>query len=159
MSDPLLPPNFNPYLGEEPLQHPTQRDQKGKHHDDADDDEADVIAQMLPFHKFIPASVRKRLFTGTCCTGVVVLYLVGMWDHGYFPGVKSPFASAADAADMAEMITLYLGRDIRDLRDQQCVHHAFPETVKSLQNQIDQLQRRYIARTGQEYPYISCFKL
>lgn len=141
------------------MQHPTESGQKGKQGNDTPSDYADEIAEMLPFHNLIPAPLRKKLFAGTCCTGVVVLYLVGMWDHGFMPGVKSPFASAADAADMNEVITLYLGRDIRDLRDQQCLHRAFPETVKSLQNQIDQLQRRYIARTGQEYPYISCLKL
>jgi hypothetical protein len=157
--DPPPPDDFDPYLGEEEVQHPTERVQKGEQGNDAQSDTSDEVTKMFPFHNFIPVWLRKALFTGTCCGGVVVLYLVGMWDHGYLPGVKSPFASAADAADMAEMITLYLGRDIRDLRDQQCVHHAFPETVKLLQNQIDQLQRRYIARTGQEYPYISCIKL
>lgn len=141
------------------MQQQTEHVQKQQQRNDSQGDDADDIAKFFPFHNLIPAQLRKKLFTGTCCTGVVVLYLVGMWDHGYMPGVKSPYASAADAADMNEMITLYLGRDIRDLRNQQCLHYAVPETVNLLQNQIDQLQRRYIARTGQEYPYISCLKL
>jgi hypothetical protein len=152
------PENFNPYsLADKPVQDPAERQDKGDHRRDAEDDDADEVSKMLPFH--LPSSLRKLLFTGTCCTGVVVLYFVAAWDHGLIPGTPSPFASASDAADTKELVVLYLGRDIRDLRIEVCRHADDVTTVRVLEDQIDQLQRRYFARTGKEYPYISCPKV
>jgi hypothetical protein len=126
---------------------------QGAPHDESGDEEI----LLPPFH-MLPRSLRKLLFTGSCCAGVAVLYFAAAVDHGWIPGLNSSFAAAAEVKDMKsdlnEMYIHSLGRAIRDLSEDNCTAHS-----RALDDQINALRLKYIARTGADYPHSECKKL
>lgn len=106
----------------------------------------------------LPSPLRKLLFTGSCCAGVAVLYFGTAVDHGWVPGINSSFAAASEVkdlkSDLNEMYIHSLGRAIRDLSEDTCVAHS-----RALDDQINALRLKYIARTGADYPHSECKKI
>lgn len=126
-----------------PTDHGEQRnDDKHAPHDPSDSGEAPF--QML---HFLPSWLRKPLLTGSCCA---LLYVVTAWDHGWLPGIKSPFA-AANLVD--EMYVLSLASSIRDLSADNCVARSLP-----LDDLITAQRLKYLAITGVDYPHVECKK-
>jgi hypothetical protein len=102
--------------------------------------------------------LRKHIFAGSCCTGVAVLYALSSWDHGWIPGLQSPFASSSEfqksrdemtslKSDVNEIVILSIARAIRDLQDEMC-----EGWTRSKADRLDELQYKYQARTGNRYP-------
>lgn len=156
--DAPLPDDFDPYRLEQPMQSPGKRDDKRDQDDSAPNDEAGDAEILLPMLHALPPSLKRFLFTGSCCAGVAVLYVLSAWDHGWIPGFESSFAKASEVevykTDMGEMIIRSLAREIRDLSDDNCALQS-----KTLDEHIESLRRKYIARSGREYPHIECKKL
>lgn len=111
---------------------------------------------------FLPASLKRLIVTGSCCTSVAVLYVFSSWDHGWIPGLESTFARASDLqklaqehaaikSDVAELYILSIARAIRDVQDDMCVA---PSMAKA--EQLEVLQYKYMARTGGRYPHMVC---
>lgn len=140
------------------MQHP----RKGGHESDQDDrsqNDAHADASILPpVFQFLPPSLRRLLFTGSCCAGVVMLYLLSAWDHGILPGFDSSFARAGEVKnikeDLGDLYVLSLGRAIRDLSADNCAAHSVAIT-----EQIDILQAKFRTRTGATYPHTECKKV
>lgn len=103
----------------------------------------------------LPPSLKRFLFTGSCCAGVGVLYMLTAWDHGFMPGFNSSFAAASEVkdlkSDVMEMYVLSLARAIRDLSEDNCAAQS-----RAITEQIDALQAKYKARTGDKYPHTEC---
>lgn len=160
--DKPLPDDFDPYLVDEsdPVKYPSQSDNKGDQQQSAPNDGSHNEEESM--HGFLPASLKRIVLTGSCCTGVGVLYLLSSWDHGWIPGVRSPFAEDAQLqamdrkyialqSDVAELYILSIARAIRDLQADICLA---PSISKA--EQLEALQYKYIARTGARYPHTTC---
>lgn len=113
-------------------------------------------------HTFLPASLKRLVVTGSCCTSVAVLYVFSSWDHGWIPGLESSFAMASEQrklaqehaalkSDLAELYILSIARAIRDLQSDMCVA---PSISKA--EQLDALQYKYKQRMGERYPHTVC---
>lgn len=139
------------------MQTPGKRDDKRDQDDRAPQDQASDEDILPPMLHVLPPSLKKFLFTGSCCAGVAVLYVLSAWDHGLLPKFDSSFASASEVesykVDMNEMIIRSLAREIRDLSDDNCALQS-----KALDEHIDSLRRKYAERTQREYPRTECKK-
>lgn len=124
----------------------------------AQHDEPNDVQDLLPMLHALPAPLRRLLFTGSCCAGVAVLYVLSAWDHGWIPGFNSQFASAADMrqADerIVQMLELQIAAAIRELSKANCVAET-----PALTDQIESLQSKYRAITGERYPHRDCLRM
>lgn len=159
------PDDFDPTkLVDEPgeVQTPGKRDDERDEGKRPQQDEPQNEENMLPLLHMVPAPLKKLLFTGSCCAGVGVLYLLSAWDYGWLPGINSQFAKAeglqaVDAkyvalkTDVSELYVWALARAIRDMSADNCALHS-----TAIREQIDELQRKYKARTGDFYPHSGC---
>lgn len=152
--DKQLPDDFDPYGLEEPMQTPGKRSDKRDQDDSAPKDEAGDAEILLPMLHALPPRLKRFLFTGSCCAGVAVLYVISAWDHGLIPRLESPLAQASDVTDMRELIIRSLAREIRDLSVDNCALQS-----RALDDHIESLQLKYKARTGDKYPHTECKKL
>lgn len=157
--DPPLPDDFDPYrLGHKPMQSKRQRDDERNEGDGAPQDQTDNGEASLPMFHVLPPALRKLLFTGSCCVGVAVLYMLSAWDHGWVPGFSSSFAAASEVqnlkSDVEEMYLMSLSSAIRDLSTDNCTAQS-----RALDDQINVLRLKYRARTGGEYPHSDCKKI
>lgn len=160
MDDPL-PDEFDPTeLIDDPMQQPTQSGDEGKQNSSSKQDRADDMERTM---HLLPASLKRLLVAGSCCTSVAVLYVFSSWDHGWIPGLESTFARASDLqklsheyvalkSDVAELYILAIARAIRDLQSDICIA---PSMAKA--EQLEALQYKYRDRTGGRYPHIGCF--
>lgn len=158
--DKPLPEHFDPTtLVDDPMQQPCKPDDERKQGENAKQNVPDDVEG--PMH-FLPASIRRLVVTGSCCTSVAVLYVFSSWDHGWIPGLDSSFAKAADLqklaqehaalkSDLNELYILSIARAIRDLQSDMCVA---PSMAKA--EQLEALQYKYQARTGGRYPHTGC---
>lgn len=107
---------------------------------------------------FVPASLKRLIVAGSCCTGVAALYVLTSWDHGWIPGVAGQFALASDLAksnqeistmksEVKELYLLGIASSIRDLQAEMC---TAPSHAKA--NELERLQQRYLEKTGARYP-------
>lgn len=157
--DAPLPDDFDPYrLGQKPMQRPRNSDYESDEGNSAPDDRHENYEAPFPMMQVLPPPLRKLLFTGSCCAGVAVLYFGTAVDHGWVPGLNSSFAAASEVqdlkSDLNEMYIHSLGRAIRDLSEDTCTAHS-----RALDDQINSLRLKYIARTGGDYPHIECKNL
>lgn len=158
--DPPLPEDFDPNrLIDDPMQQPRKPGNESNQGGSSKQNRADDIEG--PMH-FLPASLKRLIVTGSCCTSVAVLYVFSSWDHGWIPGLESTFARANDLehlerehaalkSDLAELYILSIARAIRDLQSDICVA---PSMAKA--EQLEALQYKYQARTGGRYPHTVC---
>lgn len=111
---------------------------------------------------FVPASLKRLIVAGSCCTGVAALYVLTSWDHGWIPGIESQFALASDLrksnqemtsmkSDVNELYILSIARAIRDLQDEMC-----EGWTRSKADRLEELQYKYERRTGSRYPHTGC---
>lgn len=114
---------------------------------------------MFPLHDSF-LKLRKAVVTGSCCGSVAFLLLVSGWDHGWIPGLKSPFAKSDDlnefkiqGEDVKRLVVLGLAQAIRETEQELCIEYSVAK-----QQRLDELQYQYIARTGQRYPHTDCRK-
>jgi hypothetical protein len=140
------------------MQQPRKTDNEGQQYESAPNDETDDESILPPpLHAVIPRPLRKLLFTGSCCAGVALLYVLAVYDHGMLPGVDSSFARASEVQTLKgmtqELYVLSIARAIRDLSADNCAAHSVAIT-----EQIDQLQAKYKAISGSEYPHSECKK-
>lgn len=158
--DEPLPDDFDPTkLIDEPMDQPQQPSERHKAHQ-----QDDGSAGNRPDHvedglmHFVPASVRRFIVAGSCCTGVAALYVLSSWDHGWIPGVDSQFAQASDLrqsnqeiasmkAEVTELYVLGIASSIRDLQAEMC---TAPSHAKA--NELERLQQKYREKTGGRYP-------
>lgn len=157
--DAPLPDDFDPYgLAEKPMNSPRKRDDEGHQEQRAPQNQSDSDETPFPLLHVLPSPLRKLLFTGSCCAGVAVLYFLSAWDHGLMPGFDSSFAKASEVqnlkSDLADLYVLSLARAIRDLSADNCPVHSLAIT-----EQIDVLQSKYKARTGDYYRHVECKQL
>lgn len=158
--DKQLPPDFDPtQLIDEPMsevEQPSEGDKGCNEDQRSPRNRPDHIEDGL-MH-FVPASIRRAIVAGSCCTGVAALYVLSSWDHGWIPGVESPFAQASDLrksnqeiasmkSDLKEMYVLDIARAIRDLQAEMCEGWS-----QSKADRLDALQYKYESRTGSRYP-------
>lgn len=151
--DSPLPEDFDPnQLIDDPMQQPAKSANESDQGGGSKQNRADDIEG--PMH-FLPASLKRLIVTGSCCTSVAVLYVFSSWDHGWIPGLESQFASATDVkslkSDVAELYVLSIARAIRDLQADICIA---PSMAKA--EQLDALQYKYKQRTGERYPHTGC---
>ena len=154
--DKPLPDDFDPtQLVDDQMQEPPQNGNECNQSRSTQKDDANEPEILLPMLHILPAPLKKLLFTGSCCVGVAVLYVLSAWDHQWIPGVKSSLAAADEVqalkSDVTEMYVLSLARAIRDLSADNCTLRS-----KVVDEQIVELRRKYKARTGDEYPHIEC---
>lgn len=155
------PDDLDVYVSsEDPVDGSPQQEQEQQQQQNSKNHHRQEDFELTPLHALIPEALRKRLFTGSCCLGVAVLYMISMWDHGILPGAPSPFAAASGTQalsnDVTELYVLMMASDMRDLMASRCRHLDDERTFRILTEQIESLQRKYKSRTGENYPYISC---
>jgi hypothetical protein len=147
----------------DPMEEPRQRHNKSDYRNSAQDDVPASVEDLLPMLHVIPPRLKRLLLTGSCCTGVAVLYLVAAWDHGWIPGIKGVFASTDQVEKLEarqtrsekmleQSLELDIAQAIRDLYAENC-----PES-RAVTEQLESLQSRYRAITGQRYPHRECKK-
>lgn len=140
------------------MQYPRERRNERQEGERPPQDRNEDDGAPFPMWQVMPPALRKLLFTGSCCAGVAVLYFASAVDHGWVPGLNSSFAAAAEVqnmkSDLNEMYIHSLGRAIRDLSDDNCTAHS-----RALDDQINALRLKYIARTGADYPHTECKKI
>jgi hypothetical protein len=161
--DKQLPEDFDPtQLIDEPMdpvQQPGERHKADDQHGCAETDRPNHVEELM---HFFPASLKRLIVAGSCCTGVAALYFLTSWDHGWIPGVESPFAQASDfeklkqenesmKSDLKEMYVLDIARAIRDLQDEMC-----DGWTQSRADRLEELQYKYERRTGSRYPHTGC---
>jgi hypothetical protein len=154
--DAPLPDDFDPYLGSKPMQRPGERNDEGQQNKGTPQNESDDESVLPPsLHGLIPRPLRKLLFTGSCCVGVALLYMIEVYDHGMMPGVGSSFARASEVQQLKgmtqDLYVLSLARAIRDLSTDNCTARS-----RAITEQIDQLQSKYKAIYGAFYPHTEC---
>ena len=157
--DKPLPPEFDPTkLVDEPMspiEQPSEHDETNDQDDGSSSDRPDHVEEFM---HFVPASLKRLIVAGSCCTGVAALYVITSWDHGWIPSVESQFALASDLmksnqeiasmkSDVNEIVILSIARAIRDLQDEIC-----EGWTRSKAERLDELQYKYQARTGSRYP-------
>jgi hypothetical protein len=157
--DQPLPPDFDTtQLIDEPMdpvEQPGERHKANDQNSSASKNRPNHVEELM---HFFPASVKRLIVAGSCCTGVAALYVITSWDHGWIPGVESPFVQASDfnklklenesmKSDLKEMYVLDIARAIRDLQAEMCEGWS-----KSKADRLDELQYKYEARTGSRYP-------
>jgi hypothetical protein len=160
------PDDFDPsQLVDDPMQEPRESDDKHDERHSAQQDDPNRQEELLPMLHLLPPSLRKAVFAGSCCTGVAVLYVLSSWDHGWIPGLESQFAKADSlrAIDakyetlnglLSDLYVLTLARAIKDLSEDNCVLQS-----DAVGEQIDALQLKYKARTGDFYRHTECKKV
>jgi hypothetical protein len=157
--DKQLPEDFDPtQLIDEPMdpvQQPGERHKADDQHGCAETDRPDNVEEFM---HFVPASLKRLIVAGSCCTGVAALYVFSSWDHGWIPGVESQFAMASDLrksnqeiasmkGDVKELYILSIAKAIRDLQDEMCEGWS-----RTKQDRLEELQYKYENRTGSRYP-------
>lgn len=130
------------------MNNPRKRDDAGKQDGAAPENPGDSAEAAFPMLQFLPPWLRKTVLTGSCCA---VLYAVTAWDHGWLPGIKSPFAASND---VEELVVNSLASSIRDLSADNCVARSH-----TLDDLITAQRLKYIARTGSDYPHTECKKI
>lgn len=144
------------------MQQPRKTDHEGKQDQGAPQDESGDEEILLPLLHMLPRPLtrplKRFLLTGSCCAGVALLYVIEVYDHGMLPGVDSSFARAAEVQTLKgmtqELYVLSLARAIRDLAAENCAANS-----RAITEQIDQLQSKYKAISGAEYPHTECKQL
>jgi hypothetical protein len=145
-------------LVDEPMDQPQNPCESRKAHQKDGSSARDFPDDVEEFMHFFPASLKRLIVAGSCCTGVAALYVLSSWDHGWIPGVESPFAQASEfkklklenesmKSDLKEMYVLDIARAIRDLQAELC-----EGWTRSKAERLDELQYKYAARTGSRYP-------
>jgi hypothetical protein len=143
----------------DPVEQPGERYEAGDENGSADHNRPGHVEEFM---HFFPAPVRKFIAAGSCCAGVAALYLLSGWDHGWIPGVESPFVQASDfnklkaenesmKSDLKEMYVLDIARAIRDLQAEMC-----EGWTRSKADLLEDLQYKYERRTGSRYPHTGC---
>jgi hypothetical protein len=138
-----------------PIQQPSEHDEADDQHDGSSGNRPDHVEEFM---HFVPASIKRFIVAGSCCTGVAALYFITSWDHGWIPGVEGQFALASDLkksneeiasmkSDLKEMYVLDIARAIRDLQAELCEGWN-----RAKAERLDELQYKYEARTGSRYP-------
>lgn len=164
--DPPLPPDFDPTtLVYEPMDQPQQPSERHEAHDQNGGPTDDCPGHVEDFMHFVPASLKRFIVAGSCCSGVLALYVLSSWDHGWIPGVESPFAQTSDLrksneeiaksnqeiatmkSEVKELYLLGIASSIRDLQAEMC---TAPSQAKA--NELERLQQRYLEKTGARYP-------
>lgn len=157
--DKPLPDDFDPTeLIDEPMSPVEQPGESDETNDQDSRSKSNRPEHEEDFMHFVPASLKRLIVAGSCCTGVAALYVLTSWDHGWIPGVESQFALASDlrksneetAAMKAEVKELYLlgiASSIRDLQAEMC---TAPSRAKA--NELERLQQKYKEKTGDRYP-------
>jgi hypothetical protein len=137
-------------LGAKQVNGPGQRDDECQQRKDAPYDDPEGQDEVLPMHAFLPEPLKRFAVAGSCCGSVFALSLIVSGDHGWIPGIDSPFAAAGDVkalqSDVADMYLLSLALTIRELSDQNCRFYS-----PALTAQIEGLQRKYVERTKVRY--------
>lgn len=161
--DKPLPPDFDPTkLVDEPMsqvQQPREGDEKNDQDKRSLRNRPDGVEDFM---HFVPASLKRLIVAGSCCTGVAALYVLTSWDHGWIPGIESQFALASDLrksnqemtsmkSDVNELYILSIARAIRDLQDEMC-----EGWTRSKADRLEELQYKYERRTGSRYPHTGC---
>lgn len=162
--DAPLPDDFDVNRLEDPMQQPRKRKNEREQSNGSLDDNGEDVASVTHIPIPMPESLKKKLFAGSCCTGVAVLYLITSWDHGLIPNVRSQFAVAEDLKSVAqkvekhdeqmeEVLTLQIAQAIRDLSKDNCTAQS-----PAIYQQIEALQYRYmlITRSPNRYPTTEC---
>jgi hypothetical protein len=162
--DKPLPNDFDPVLVvDEPVQEPAESSDEDNECDRSPSNDPQNQEDVFPMH-FLPPVIKRFVFAGSCCTGVAVLGFLSSWDHDWIPGLSSQLAKASDLKDMdgryvalkgdvAELYVLSLARAIRDLSEDNCTLQS-----ATVREQIDALQLKYKARTGDFYRHSECKK-
>lgn len=112
--------------------------------------------------QFVPASIKRFIVAGSCCTSVAALWALTSWDHGWIPKAESQFAMASDLtksnqeivsmkSDVNELYILSIAKAIRDLQGELCVGWTRPKA-----DLLEDLQYKYERRTGSRYPHTGC---
>jgi hypothetical protein len=156
--DKPLPEDFDPsQLIDEPMDQPQQPSERHKAHKQDNRSSQDRPDHVEDLMHFVP-SLKRLIVAGSCCTGVAALYALSSWDHGWIPGIESPFAQASDLrksnqeiasmkSDLKEMYVLDIARAIRDLQAEMC-----EGWTQAKADRLEQLQYKYADRTGSRYP-------
>jgi hypothetical protein len=157
--DKPLPPDFDPAkLVDEPMcpvEQPSEHDEANDQDDGSSSDRPDHVEEFM---HFVPASLKRFIVAGSCCTGVAALYVITSWDHGWIPSVESQFALASDLkksnqemssmkSEVRELVLISIASSIRDLQAEMC---TAPSGAKA--KELDRLQQRYFDKTGSRYP-------
>jgi hypothetical protein len=157
--DKPLPPDFDPtQLVEEPMcevEQPSKGDEAHDKNQRAPRDRPDHVEEFM---HFVPASLKRLIVAGSCCTSVAALWVLTSWDHGWIPKAESQFAMASDLSksnqeiasmqsEVKELYLLGIASSIRDLQAEMC---TAPSHAKA--NELERLQQRYLEKTGARYP-------
>lgn len=164
--DKPLPPDFDPTkLVDEPMdpvEQPSKRNEADHQNASPPGNRSGHVEELM---HFVPASLKRFIVAGSCCTGVAALYFITSWDHGWIPGVKSQLAQSSDLdktneeinkskqeiasmkSDLKEMYVLDIARAIRDLQAELC-----EGWTRAKADRLDELQYKYESRTGSRYP-------
>lgn len=158
-ADKPLPDDFDPTkLVDEtmdPIEQPSKRHEADDQDGSSTSNRHNHVEELM---HFFPASLKRLIVAGSCCTGVAALYVITSWDHGWIPSVESQFALASDLkksnqeiasmkSDLKEMYVLDIARAIRDLQAELCEGWTRPKA-----DRLDELQYKYESRTGSRYP-------